>query len=315
MAGVIAAVVAHYAGKLRRLPLLPPSAMASLRPQPPPRQRVLTLTLPAEQWLSVSRFQKPGQHQTLDMVEQSVTLAMRHFQTFGGKRPTVVLDLDDTLFVSNQTRSYRIIHMWLDARPELDQHIRRSLSTMKPPTLAYSLRDTFEKVGGLDLTDPVVAAALTDLQSYWTPRFFSNELVVDDPVQYGAAKFASRLHDLGANIAYVTGRDEQRMGVGTREAIAKSELPQLSSPRVKLFLKPNKDVVDADFKKSVVGKLDAWGHVVATFDNAPANCVVFAKAFAHAMNVFVDTVYDSAPVEVRDGLYRIFDFGRRRRST
>lgn len=266
--------------------------------------------LPAEQWLRVCNFQKANQQQTLEMVITAVRTAMLEFYAHGGERPTVVLDLDDTLFRSNQTRSWSIMQAWLAERPDLHWDIRRTLSTMKPESLAYGLRDTFAKAGGLDLSRPEVAAALKDLEAYWQPRFFSNEWVLIDPVHHGALAFAKLLYDLGANIAYVTGRDEPRMGIGTRTAIANSGLPPLSS-RVKLFLKPNKDVDDAEFKHSVCATLSAWGRVVATFDNAPANCVVFAKAFRHALNVFVDTVYPNHPVEVVDGLYRIFDFIRR----
>jgi hypothetical protein len=274
--------------------------------------------VPAETWVQVCRFQPTTQQQTLNMVLDAVERAMDSYKHRGTdtsiKRPVVVLDLDDTLFRSNQSRTWRILREWLEDRPSLHWEIRQSLETVRPEALAYKNKDTFSKVAGLDLKAPHVKTALADFEKYWDERFFSNAYCQEDPVQYGALEYVKKIHALGASIAYLTGRDEARMGKGTRAAIKKSGLPRLSS-RVKVFLKPHKDDDDALFKKSVTSTLTAWGPVVATFDNAPANCVVFTDAFPKAINVFVNTVYDPGRVEIRHGLFKILDFGRRRGST
>ncbi|HSI05527.1 MAG TPA: HAD family hydrolase [Myxococcota bacterium] len=281
------------------------------RPREQPR-------VPAATWVQVCRFQAANQYQTLDMVIAAVERAMDRYKHRGSdtsiERPVVVFDLDDTVFKSNQVRTMRILREWLDDRPSLHWEIRRSLETVRAEELAYTNKDTFSKVAGLDLGAPRVKKALADFDKYWNERFFSNEYCQDDPLQYGALEYVKKLHDLGASIAYLTGRDEARMGKGTRAAINKSGLPRLSS-RVKVFLKPHKDDDDAAFKKSVRSTLLAWGPVVATFDNAPANCVVLKDSFPKAINVFVDTVYPAEPVEIRHGLFKIFDFSRRRGST
>ncbi len=281
------------------------------RPREAPR-------VPAATWVEVCRFQTATQYQTLDLVLHAVERAMERYRHRGAdtsiKRPVVVFDLDDTLFKSNQVRTWRIMREWLEDRPKLHWEVRRNLETLRPEALAYHLKDTFSDVAGLDLAAPYVREALADLESYWNPRFFSNAYCQRDPLQHCSVEFAKKVHDLGASIAYLTGRDEERMGKGTRRAINTSGLPRLSS-RVKVFLKPHKDDDDAMFKKSVRDTLTAWGPVVATFDNAPANCVVLKDAFPKAISVFVDTVYDPGLVEIRHGLYKIFDFSRRRRST
>ena len=278
------------------------------RPVEPPR-------VPAETWRKVCRFQPVSQGQTLDMVLQAVEVAMDRYKRRGRdksiKRPLVVLDLDDTLFKSNQSRTWRILREWLAERPSLPRDVRRPLAALAPEALAYRLVDTFTQVAGLDLGKPHVKVAFADFDAYWNQRFFSNAYCQDDALQAGAVAYAKKLEALEANIAYLTGRDAPRMGKGTRKAIATSGLPRLSR-RVKVFLKPNKDMDDAVFKKSVRGKLSAWGHVIATFDNAPANCVVLKDAFPQALNVFVDTVFDPGPVSIRHGLFKISDFRRLR---
>ncbi len=271
--------------------------------------------VPAETWRKVCRFQPVNQHQTLDMVLQAVEQGMDRYNRRGSdrsiKRPLVVFDLDDTLFKSNQTRTWRILQEWLADRPQLPSDIRSRLEPLAAETFAYRVPDTFAKVAGLDLAKPAVKAALADFEKYWDARFFSDAYCQDDPLQGGAVAYAKKIHALGANIAYLTGRDEPRMGNGTRAAIKNSGLPRLSR-RVKVFLKPDKDMEDTVFKKSVRGKLAAWGTVIATFDNAPGNCVVLKDAFPRALNVFVDTVFDPGPVEIRHGLFRIADFRTRR---
>lgn len=265
--------------------------------------------LTGQQWVNAMRFVAATQSATLRRVIAQVAHAMRLFTAGKGPRPVVVFDLDDTLFRSNQARSWTILKEWMADRPLLHWNIRRALSTLRPDQLAYSIKDTFAAVAKLDLNNPTVKAAFADFESFWLQRFFSNAYCRLDPLERGAKEFVNLLHDMGANIAYLTGRDEPRMGAGTRQSIAQSGLPQPSA-RVRLFLKPNKDLDDAAFKTTVSAQLKAWGKVVGTFDNAPANCVVFADAFPYATNVFVNTVWSNSPVDLRHGLFKVVDFTR-----
>jgi hypothetical protein len=274
----------------------------------------LRLKVPLDVWLKTMRFEGLSQFQTLDMVLDGVKRAMQRYHRNGGQKPVVVFDLDDTLFRSNQTRTHRILREWLDEKRGLPANVREALAAVRPDRLAYDSKDTFTKVAGLSLEDPAVKAAYDDFVAFWKDRFFSDAYCAEDSLNFGAEAFARAVHDLGASIAYVTGRDEERMGKGTRRSIINGGLPRLSS-RVKLFLKPDKDMDDAKFKESVKQQINAMGQVVATFDNAPANVVVFRDSFPNAINVFFDTVYPNSPVELRDGVFRIYDFSRRVEST
>ncbi|HSI05241.1 MAG TPA: hypothetical protein VLC93_12220 [Myxococcota bacterium] len=277
-------------------------------PSGTPARTTAPLTLPVSEWLKVSRFHPLGQAETLRLVLQLTRQAMDAYRRGEGPRPVVVFDLDDTLFVSHQPRTHRILREWLAARPALDTGIARALAAVNERDIPYGgVKPTFQKAARLELGDPKVAAALVDFETFWKARFLSNAYVIHDPRQPGGVDYARAIFAMGAGIAYLTGRDAPNMGEGTRIAIRNSGLPE-PSDRVQLYLKPRADMDDAEFKRSVRAAIAASGKVVATFDNAPANVVVLSKSFPDAAHVFVDTIYDSAPVEVRDGLYRVKGF-------
>src|SRR4051812_43417794 len=65
----------------------------------------MRVEVPLDVWLKTMRFEGFSQLQTLDMVLDGVKRAMQQYKLYGGQKPVVVFDLDDTLFRSNQTRT------------------------------------------------------------------------------------------------------------------------------------------------------------------------------------------------------------------
>src|SRR5690606_36448491 len=145
----------------------------------------------------------------------------------------------------------------------------------------YGLPKTFAKLG-FDLERPDIAAALASAESFWTARFFTNSYVLFDRPNPGAQGFANAVAEAGAYVVYLTGRDEPRMGDGTRASLERDGFP-IGEGRGHVVLKPDAALDDSTFKNDVVGDIRALGPVVGTFDNEPGNVVVFSRAFPEAI--------------------------------
>ena len=117
-----------------------------------------------------------------------------------------------------------------------------------------------------------------------------------------------RADDLGADVVYLTGRDEPGMGKGTRDRLLHDGFPW-DVPRTHLLLKPNSNVPDLEHKLGAGEYIRKHGTLVASFENEPANLSALYGAVPEAMHVYVDTVSSDHQAVPRQGLYRISGFG------
>jgi hypothetical protein len=222
------------------------------------------------------------------------------------KQPVLLLDLDSTLY-HVESRSHQIIREWIDD-PESRGHpeFRERLTRLLPEHLGYSLTDTLGKFG-ISVMDPGVEAALHSMQKFWGRRFFTNEYLAYDRAYPGAPEFVSRAHAAGAEIVYLTGRDEPGMGNGTRARLRGDGFP-FERPRTRLLLKENFELDDLEHKSRAADLVKKLGSLVASFENEAPNLVALCDLFPAAMHVFMDTVMSSKPAFPRTGLYRITGF-------
>lgn len=226
-----------------------------------------------------------------------------------GSTPVLLLDLDSTLYEVGP-RSLQILKEWM-AAPESRGFpaIRDRIAHMKRSELGYSLLDTFTHLG-LSVMDPGVEEALKSATKFWGQRFFTHEYLEFDDVYPGAPEFVRAAYELGAEIIYLTGRDEPGMGRGTRARLLKDHFP-FEKERTHLILKEAFEHDDLDHKTNAADYVKGIGNLVASFENEPPNLVTLSDIFPDAMHVFVDTVYSSRPASPKPGLYRItgFDHG------
>jgi len=265
-------------------------------------RRVAERTVSASQWVERTRFHADSfgrvRAKTIDSIHAAIA---------DNKRPVVVFDLDDTLF-SSAARTVAILQAWVQLpATEVKTEIRRALSGIKLDQVRYSFDETLEQ-SGLGTSDPDVVEAYDQAKEFWLEQFFSNNFVHTDLPISGAIDFVREVYDSGADVVYLTGRDEPRMGDGTRRAIAQY-FPEVDGRRVRLYLKQDKEEVDEVYKARAAKDIGTLGDVVATFDNQPGNVSVFSKAYPGAINTFVDTRFGDNPAElVPMRVYRIPHF-------
>jgi predicted secreted acid phosphatase len=247
-----------------------------------------------QEWLDACQFHDVSQREILDLVAEGVKKTQ-------GKKPLVLLDLDSTLY-EVQPRTHAIIQDWLRSENE---HVRSvsKLEKLKHSELGYSLKDTF-KTAGLNLEESSIQKAWEHLKDFWWKHFFSNLYLKHDKAYPGAVEYVKRLYDLGAHLVYLTGRDEPRMGEGTRANLKRDGFP-IALDRTHLLLKKHEDLEDLAHKKDVIHFIEERGSLVASFENEPQNFTALMELFPDALHVFVETVSSDSPAKPVCGAYRI----------
>jgi hypothetical protein len=256
-------------------------------------------------WISASQFHPVGQEAVLREVSERVrkVLATRN----GSKgHPLVVLDLDSTLY-EVAPRTYRIVLEWTEGAESAQfSEIAAALAKLPASAMGYSLRDTF-RTAGFSLDEPMAFRAWESLKKFWVKRFFRSDYLKYDRPYPGASDFAKKLHEIGAEILYLTGRDEPNMGEGTRRNLIRDGFPW-EVERTHLMMKPAIEISDLDHKKSAAEFIKKRGELIASFENEPVNLVALYEIFPEAMHVFVDTVCSDRGAKAINGLYRVQGF-------
>lgn len=260
----------------------------SLFPEPKVRQ----------EWITACQFHPLNNEEVLARVIQEAKEM---------KTPVLLLDLDSTLYEVGP-RSYEILKEWLSS-PESREFkmVRETLAErMQHQHIGYSLKDTFSNLG-LKADEAHTAEALKNAKDFWGKRFFTNEYLAHDHAYEGAADFARAAHDAGAELVYLTGRDEPGMGKGTRDRLRQDGFP-FDKERTHLLLKKNFHLDDLEHKQKATDYVKRTGNLVASFENEPPNLIAIADIFPSSMHVFVDTIYSDRPALPRQDLYRITGF-------
>ncbi len=257
--------------------------------------------LAREDWVAACEFDASEHADVFARISNKVkdTVAL-------GAKPYVLLDLDSTLY-EVAPRTVRILkEAVLALGTELPDSVRGALSSLDALTAGYSLEDTWTNLG-LCLKEPELCGARERLHTYWRERFFSNEYLEHDKPYEGTADFARTLHALGAELVYLTGRDEPGMRIGTEKILERDGFP-VCGPRVQLRMKPARDMDDVAHKVGVAASLAELGPIVASFENEPRNFVALFQALPETIHVFVETVCSDKPAEVISGAYRLRRF-------
>lgn len=257
--------------------------------------------LSRKHWIDACQFSDLGQRTILEEVAHRV----RNEPKIPNRRPTVVFDLDSTLY-EVAARTHAIIKEWLTTGHKLPKSVLEPLNNLKHEEVGYSLRDTFLSVG-LDMQDREVHDAWVALKDFWWERFFSSAYLMHDQPYPGAAEFVRQVHQLGAHIVYLTGRDEKKMLRGTIENLYRDKFP-LEPATVRLMMKQNEALTDSDYKRAAAVHLEQNALVIASFENEPHNVVALFESFPKALHIFMETICSDKPARALSGLYRIKGF-------
>jgi hypothetical protein len=217
------------------------------------------------------------------------------------RSPLIVLDLDGTL-LDNRPRTAAILHeladRWSETRPELAHLLRQA----RHDALDYLLSDNLRLLGVEDESHHAEAL------EYWKSRFFFDDLLHHDVPVVGAVEFTKACYDAGATLVYFTGRDLPNMALGTYASLRDNGFP-IGVPGTELVLKPDAEMSDEEFKRSVTPMLHRSGVVTAAFDNEPGNCNIFKELFPETDVFLVDTQHFPGAPELDPRIYVVGDFG------
>src|SRR5262245_51546955 len=165
------------------------------------------------EWISASRFHDLSEEEVLREVARRVSEVKAKAGSDRQAHPLVLLDLDSTLYEVGP-RTHQILREWV-ASPESESFssVRAAVARTEATHVGYSLKDTFAALG-LELQQDEVHRAWQHAKKFWSCRFFTSGYLKYDHAYSGAAEFCREVHALGAELVYLTGRDEPNMGDG-----------------------------------------------------------------------------------------------------
>ncbi|WP_413580499.1 HAD family hydrolase [Bdellovibrio sp. HCB288] len=220
-----------------------------------------------------------------------------------GKKCLVVFDLDSTLF--DVSPRIEMILKDFAADPHNQKLFPDQVALFGQIKMAHTdwgFTNALQRAG-LDGHHPAFQDAV---MQYWKSHFFSNDyLKYDKPID-GAIEYVQTVLKMGADIAYLTGRDVHRMEPGTTAQLKQWNLP-LNDQAI-LYVKPDKTMDDAEYKTDWF-LADARQNYakVYFFDNEPVILNLMGKKCPHVESIFFDSTH-SGKAEPPPDLPRIMNF-------
>ncbi len=239
-----------------------------------------------------------------------------------------IFDLDSTLFEVAPRITYILKEFGVD--PEMAKQFPAEcvfLQQATPFPDSYGVRRALERLGMPD-PSPEFKKSIVD---FWRERFFHDLYLKHDAVYPGAQKFIEALVTRGAQVLYLTGRDQHRMLTGTIEKLKADGFPLVENapsyiphpemidffsvarsdgktPTGHLFVKPHKDMEDAQFKHDFFREIDQVPGSCYFFENEPVNIALVDQEFPDVGIIFVDTVHSGDGPEPGSHIPRIKNF-------
>lgn len=220
-----------------------------------------------------------------------------------GKNSLVVFDLDSTLF----DVSPRLEKILLDfaASPLNQKRFPEQVALLRN---IKTLRSDWGIVGAL--TRAGLDGHHQDFQdavrAYWQKSFFSNHYLQFDEPYEGAVEFVNAVSQAGAQVAYLTGRDVERMGGSSGEVLEQWGFPL--NEHAELVLKPHRSMDDAQFKTDWFIAAEKKNYeTIYFFENEPVNLVHLAQYCPKVQMIFFESTH-AGKAEPPEDLPRIMNF-------
>lgn len=211
------------------------------------------------------------------------------------KNCAAVFDLDSTLFCVSP-RSQAILRE-LASTPEFQTRFpeaSRALSTIEVLPTEYGIKKAMIRTGlnpSQELVDTVV--------TFWRAKFFSNSHMQHDLIYPGAEKFVESVHTAGADVYYLTGRNESLMRAGTMQNLRVWKFPDIPVERV--MMKLNAADQDHQYKEERLRALASTYERVWFFENEPVIIHHVREQLPDVQMVYVDSTH-SGKAEPPKGL-------------
>lgn len=205
-----------------------------------------------------------------------------------------VFDLDSTLFDVRPRLIEIIKEFCIDSKmSELYPAAISKLSGLKNLSHSYHIKDHMYELGLQDQPEQF----FKDIYAFWRSRFFHNDYVIHDHPVEGAVEFVQKLHTMGVEIIYLTGRDIPRMQEGTIKSLKKWGFP-IHTGHSELVLKPHFSMDDAEFKRDHFVSMSVNSHIWF-FENEPVNIHLILKDCPNVKCIFFDSVHMGEAEEPR----------------
>lgn len=212
-------------------------------------------------------------------------------ESVGDELPIVVFDVDGTVF-DNRYRTTAILRDFVRKDTDFSTEAADTILSLEPGHVRYYMVDTLKDVGVNDLF------FIEGASQYWSGNFFTNNYLDRDEPIPGAVEYVNSLHEAGAMIVYLTGRDQPNMLEGTVAHMREVGFP-IGIDRTILIMKPVPYSPSYPFKRTAYQTIDKMGRVVAVFDNEPSYANEVKKHWPWAQIVLLRTPH-SSPVRDLD---------------
>lgn len=173
-----------------------------------------------------------------------------------------VFDIDSTLY-NVSPRNVEIIKDFAQKKSNLDTSLQSLLLQVeaspkdwgiKPPLLRLNVPHPDQKL-------------FIEIKQHWNQFFFSGDFLHHDIEYPGAVQFVNTLSERAPTF-YLTGRDVERMGTETLTQLQQSQFP-VDPEHNRLILKPNKEMLDHEYKLNELIKLSKEFKTIYFFENEP----------------------------------------------
>ena len=213
-----------------------------------------------------------------------------------------VFDLDSTLFCVSP-RSQAIlrelsIQDWFRQKfPDAS----RVLASVEILPTEYGIKSALVR-SGVQPTPGLVEQVVT----FWRERFFSNTHMHHDLTYPGAQDFVRRVHEGGADVYYLTGRNESKMREGTMRNLTSWKFPDVPLERV--MMKLDSEEADHVFKERRLKDLSLNYKHIWFFENEPVIIHHVRRELPGVHIVFVESTHSGKADPPTDLLTVRMDF-------
>jgi len=217
-----------------------------------------------------------------------------------GKIPILITDLDGTLIDYSQ-RSYQIFQQALRTY-DLPESIVKLVNSINPENYDYFPKNNLTRLG---IPDQHI---ITQLTEFWDKHYFTNQYLHFDLPIPGALDFIANIASLDINIVYLTGRDEQNMGDGTRVWLSQHGLMNNNGKPCRLLMKTNLGYDNAYSKFNNSETISALGLPILIVDNEPLDIQTLSERFPLALTVLIETTNSGKIAVLPQNLLRLKNY-------
>jgi len=211
-----------------------------------------------------------------------------------GARVAVIFDLDSTLFeVSARTQAILQQLGGLEdfkSKYETESETLRTIEVLPSDWGIKSLLTRYQSLASSELVKHV--------RDFWRKHFFSSHFLHHDEIYPFADEYVRHLHELGAEIFYLTGRPSGPMRPGTVKALRKWNFPLVSEEH--LLMKPSDVETDEHFKTVALKALAPRFEHIWLFENEPVIIDEIRALVPSVRIVFVDSIHSGKSVPPAD---------------